>query len=112
MERGPRVEPVYDLINCGPRHRFVVRGSDGQPLIVHNCVQAIARDVMGEAMPEVESAMYEIVLSIHDELVTEAPDDPFWNCDALSAILAAPPPWAPDMPLAAAGFESFRYKKD
>ncbi len=28
---------VYDLLNCGPRHRFVVRGSDGLPLIVHNC---------------------------------------------------------------------------
>lgn len=27
---------VYDLIDCGPRHRFVVRGSDG-PVIVHNC---------------------------------------------------------------------------
>lgn len=29
-------EPVYDLIDCGPRNRFVVRGSDGE-LIVHNC---------------------------------------------------------------------------
>lgn len=27
---------VYDLIDCGPRNRFVVRGEDGL-LIVHNC---------------------------------------------------------------------------
>lgn len=27
---------VYDLLNCGPRNRYVVRGTDG-PLIVHNC---------------------------------------------------------------------------
>lgn len=27
---------VFDLVNCGPRNRFVVRGTDG-PLIVHNC---------------------------------------------------------------------------
>lgn len=27
---------VYDLVDCGPRNRFVVRGFDG-PLIVHNC---------------------------------------------------------------------------
>ena len=35
----PRVEraEVYDLANCGPRHRFVVRGKDGEALIVHNC---------------------------------------------------------------------------
>lgn len=33
------VEPVYDLIDCGPRHRFVVAGTDSLPLIVHNCTQ-------------------------------------------------------------------------
>lgn len=32
-------EPVYDLIDCGPRSRFVVAGSDGRALIVHNCTQ-------------------------------------------------------------------------
>lgn len=30
-------ERVYDLVNCGPRNRFVVRGSTGTPVIVHNC---------------------------------------------------------------------------
>jgi len=30
-------ERVYDLVNCGPRSRFVVRGATGTPLIVHNC---------------------------------------------------------------------------
>jgi hypothetical protein len=28
---------VFDLVNCGPRNRFVVRGDDGQLLVVHNC---------------------------------------------------------------------------
>ena len=28
---------VYDLLNCGPRNRFVVRGRGGELLIVHNC---------------------------------------------------------------------------
>lgn len=28
---------TYDLINCGPRNRFVVRGVAGRALIVHNC---------------------------------------------------------------------------
>lgn len=35
---------VYDLINCGPRSRFVVRGSDRVPRIVHNCGVVIAAD--------------------------------------------------------------------
>lgn len=46
---------VYDLVNCGPRSRFVVRGSDGLPLIVHNCTQAAARDVIGRSMPRIEA---------------------------------------------------------
>ncbi len=28
---------VYDIINCGPRQRFVVRGDQGALRIVHNC---------------------------------------------------------------------------
>lgn len=46
---------VYDLVNCGPRSRFVVRGIDGLPLIVHNCTQAAARDVIGRSMPRIEA---------------------------------------------------------
>lgn len=30
---------VYDIVNCGPRHRFTVRGSDGQVFLAHNCLQ-------------------------------------------------------------------------
>ena len=35
----PRVDyaRTYDLLNCGPRNRFVVKGTDERPLIVHNC---------------------------------------------------------------------------
>ena len=118
METGQRLvdaartRPVYDLIDCGPRHRFVVRGADGQPLIVHNCCQAVARDVMAENMPAIEAAGYAIVLTVHDEVICEAPDSPDFNEDHLSDLLAANPPWAPDMPLAAAGFQTTRYRKD
>lgn len=33
--RGQK-QKTYDLLNCGPRSRFVVAGSEG-PIIVHNC---------------------------------------------------------------------------
>lgn len=80
--------------------------------IFENCVQAIARDVMAHNMPAIEEAGYATVLSVHDELPTEAPDEPQFNAEHLSSLLAANPPWAPDMPLAAAGFEAKRYRKD
>ena len=52
---SPDTSRVYDLVNCGPRSRFVVRGSDGLPLIVHNCTQAAARDVIARSMPRIEA---------------------------------------------------------
>lgn len=79
--------------------------------LFENCVQAIARDVMAHNMPLIEKAGYQIVLSVHDEILCETPDDPRYNAEHLAALLCAPPPWALDMPLAAAGFESYRYKK-
>ena len=79
--------------------------------VFENLCQAIARDVMAANMPAIEEAGYEITLSVHDELITETPDSPEFNSDHLSELLAAPPWWAPDMPLAAAGFETYRYKK-
>lgn len=80
--------------------------------LMENCTQAMARDVMAHNMPAIEAAGYQIVLSVHDEIIAEAPDSPEYNAEHLASLLATNPPWAPDMPLAAAGFESFRYKKD
>ena len=80
--------------------------------LFENICQAVARDVMAHNMPAIEAAGYAIVLSVHDEVICEAPDLPEFNSDRLSALLAANPPWAPDMPLAAAGFECYRYRKE
>lgn len=80
--------------------------------LFENICQAVARDVLTHNMPLIEEAGYEIVLTVHDEDITEAPDSPEFNEAELSALLANNPPWAPDMPLAAAGFETYRYRKD
>lgn len=52
------------------------------------------------------------MLTVHDEVICEAPDTSNYSPEHLASLLAANPPWAPDMPLAAAGFETDRYKKD
>lgn len=80
--------------------------------LYENAVQATARDVMAHNMPTVDESGYAILLTVHDEIITEAPDTDEFSADHLSELLAANPPWAPDMPLAAAGFEAYRYKKD
>ena len=33
---GSKKEHVYDLVNCGPRHRFLVKNSDGEMFIAKN----------------------------------------------------------------------------
>lgn len=80
--------------------------------LVENATQAFARDIMAANMPTIENAGYEIVLSVHDELLTETPDTDDFTAEGLSALLAAVPPWAQGIPLAAAGFETTRYRKD
>lgn len=80
--------------------------------IAENVTQAVARDVMAANMPECEVQGYEIVLSVHDELLTETPDDPAYSAEGLSGVLATVPEWAAGLPLAAAGFESYAYRKD
>lgn len=80
--------------------------------LVENITQAAARDVLAAAMPHIEQAGYRIVLTVHDEVICEAPDIPEFNPGRLSALLAANPPWADGLPLAAAGFEAHRYRKD
>lgn len=79
--------------------------------LVENATQAFARDVLAYNMPAIEAAGYEIVLSVHDELLTETPDSPEFNADDLGRMMAAPPSWAKGIPLAAAGFECTRYRK-
>ena len=76
-----------------------------------NITQAGSRDVIAHGMVGAEQAGYEVVLSVHDELITETPDTDDYTVSELSAIMSTVPEWAPGLPLAAAGFEGHRYKK-
>lgn len=63
---------VYDLVNCGPRHRFTVRGADGQLLIVHNCLQiANGAAYVGEDTREWQP-IHDEKLAALEEVVEEA----------------------------------------
>lgn len=80
--------------------------------IVENLTQACARDVLASSLPAAEAAGYKTVLSVHDELITEVPDDPRFSAAGLAAIMSSVPSWAEGLPLSAAGFAAYRYKKD
>jgi hypothetical protein len=80
--------------------------------LVENATQAFCRDIFAHGLLLAESKGYLPVLSIHDELVAETPDSPEFTVAEMVKCLCTNPPWAVGMPLAAAGFESYRYKKD
>lgn len=79
--------------------------------LLENATQSASRDVLADNMPAAEEAGYQIILTVHDELITETPDADEYSVDELSAIMATNPPWAEGLPLAAAGFETKRYRK-
>jgi DNA polymerase len=80
-------------------------------MIFENLCQAIARDVLFYHMPAIMEAGYRVAMRVHDEYITYAPDRREFSPAALSKLMCVPHPWAPDLPLAAAGFEGYRYKK-
>jgi hypothetical protein len=107
---GCNTKAVGDLVNCGPRNRFVVLGNNG-PFIVHNCVQAISRDILVDAMLRLDENGYPPVLSVHDEIISEvAPGT--GSVSEFEQIMADHPDWAKDYPVrAAGGWEGLRYRK-
>jgi DNA polymerase len=80
--------------------------------LFENLCQAIARDVMFYHMPRIVKHGYSIRMRVHDELITYTPDKVKFFAEALSAHMAAPHDWALGLPLAAAGFEGYRYRKE
>ena len=101
---------VYDGVNQYTKKWEVIETYGGK--LVENVVQAVARDVLASGMFKAEEAGYAVCLHVHDELITETPDDPAYNPDGLASLMSANPSWSMELPLAAAGFETHRYKKD
>lgn len=79
--------------------------------LVENCVQAIARDCLAEAIERLEAANYPVVFHVHDEVVVECAAKRA-SLDDIAAIMGQPVSWAPDLPLGADGWVGAFYRKD
>jgi DNA polymerase len=111
---GPQLDDAGKLSYMGvnPYSRKWSRLKTYGGKLAENVTQAASRDVLAGNMPAIEAAGYRIVLSVHDENITEACDRDEFNAGHLAGLMATPPNWAKGLPLAAAGFEAYRYRKD
>lgn len=82
--------------------------------LVENCVQAIARDCLAQAIEHLEAAGLPVVFHIHDEVVIDV--KPWADRDTMLntvvKIMSRPVPWAPGLPLNADGWVGTFFKKD
>ncbi|MDO5018745.1 MAG: DNA polymerase [Lagierella massiliensis] len=76
---------------------------------VENIVQAIARDILAEAMKRLENSGLDIVMHIHDEVVIETDSS---NVKEVNKIMSIVPSWAEGLILDADGFKCEFYQKD
>ncbi len=76
----------------------------------NNVVQGTARDLMVEAMFRVEEAGYPLVLTVHDELLSEV-QERFGSADEYQSLMSQLPAWAEGLPVATAAWEDKRYVK-
>lgn len=80
--------------------------------LVENIVQAVARDLLANAIRNMLFAGYKINFHIHDEVVAEVPKGSNLTLDHAITLMCKAPAWAEGLPLNADGFAGDFYKKE
>jgi DNA polymerase len=76
-----------------------------------NIVQGGSADILMDGLLAADEAEYQPILSVHDEVITEPPDEERFTERGLSLELTNNSLWAEYLPLAAKGFTAYRYRK-
>lgn len=81
--------------------------------LVENIIQAIARDILADAMLRINDRGFDIVLHVHDEVACEVPiEASYILLNTICDIMGEDISWAKGLPLTADGYVTIYYKKD
>jgi DNA polymerase len=101
------MEQITYLTQSSVTRRFEQTRTYGGKL-TENVVQALARDVLVHSMRALDRAGYDIVMTVHDEIVIEGAD---LDLGDVERIMSTPPSWCADLPLTVDGFKAERFRK-
>ena len=107
-------DPVYKpqvwfWTNSAKGWRFV-KGWRG--LWTENIVQATARDIMVAGMFMLDRKQIPLILTVHDELLSEMDERFAPTAAEYSDLIVCPPPYAKSWPISASGWVGTTYRKD
>lgn len=75
--------------------------------LTENATQAIARDLLAEALVRLEEEGYPVVAHVHDEVLVEDSR----AIEDVKKLMTIQPEWAKGLPINGEGFTCYRYKK-
>jgi DNA polymerase len=81
--------------------------------LVENATQAVARDLLADAMLRLDNGSDDLDVTIHDELIAEPPiEHAEARLEEMKRAMSMPPAWAHGLPLKAEGALMLRYGKE
>ena len=114
----PKSEPGYEhdvpTESLGHFGRNIYKGGKWEQVptyggkLTENVVQALSRDVMAEAMLRLKQAGFDLSLTVHDEIVAEAPAERLKEFESLMRLV---PKWAGGLPVEVEAYATRRYRK-
>ena len=108
VDPSRKIKGIPDANSAGSWKRVSTHGGTW----AENITQAVARDLLGEAMMRLDTAGFDTSMHCHDEAVIEVPEDsPEETITEVQNIVTELPTWAAGLPLAAEGWRGKRYRK-